>query len=117
MNNNEMICIVCPMGCHMNVSKNGDGINIEGNQCDRGRKYATDELTNPLRTVTSTVKITGSSISRLPVKTENPIPKDKMFELMRILKKVEVRSPIKTGDIILNNVLSTGVNIISTKTL
>jgi CxxC motif-containing protein len=117
MNKNEMICITCPMGCHMTVSKNGNELKIEGNQCDRGKKYATDELTNPLRTITSTVKISGALISRLPVKTENPIPKDKMLELMKILKKVEVCAPIKTGDVILKNVLSTGINIVSTRTL
>ncbi|MEN6386965.1 MAG: DUF1667 domain-containing protein [Phycisphaerales bacterium] len=117
MNNNEMICIVCPMGCHMTISREESILKIEGNQCDRGKKYATDEMTNPLRTVTSSIRIFGASITRLPVKTEKPVPKDKMFALMTELKKVQVHAPVKTGDIILNNAANTGVNIISTKSI
>jgi len=116
MENKEMICIVCPIGCHLNVSAGGAEYVIEGNKCDRGRKYAIDELTNPLRTVTSTVRVKGHGGLRLPVKTDKAFPKGRMLELMRVIKNVEIERPIRIGQIIIGNVLGTQVNIVSSKT-
>lgn len=117
MNTKEMICIVCPIGCHLNISS-ADGSNtVQGNKCERGKKYAIDELTNPLRTVTSTVKINDADISRLPVKTEKPFPKGKIFELMNVLKDIEIQSPVTIRQIILKNVLFTNIDIVATKTI
>ncbi|MCE5341190.1 MAG: DUF1667 domain-containing protein [Planctomycetaceae bacterium] len=117
MNNKEMICIVCPMGCRMTVSVNGEVCSVDGNKCDRGQKYATDETTNPLRTVTSTVRIANAEIRRLPVKTVQAFPKGKMFELMSVLKQVEVKTPVKMGDVILQNALGTNIDVVASRTV
>lgn len=105
------------MGCRMTVSVDGKTCSVEGNKCDRGKKYATDEMTNPLRMVTSTVKLVCSEIRRLPVKTEQAIPKGKMFELMSVLKQVEVKMPVKMGDVIISNALGTGVNVVASRSV
>jgi CxxC motif-containing protein len=117
MNTKEMVCVVCPMGCRMTVSVDGKNCSVEGNKCDRGKKYAFDEMTNPLRTVTSSVKIVSAEIRRLPVKTVQAFPKGKMFELMGILKQVEVKSPVKMGDVILPNALGTGIDVVASRSV
>lgn len=109
----EMICIVCPRGCHLKVSKDNQ---VSGNFCKRGEVYALNEMTNPVRTVTSTVKVKGGNINLLPVVTKNPIPKDKIFLLMEEIKKVEVNAPIKIHDVIIKNALGL-TDIIATRNI
>lgn len=117
MKRNEIICVVCPMGCHLNVSVDGSVYKVEGNKCKKGKIYAINELSNPLRTVTSTVRINGANICRLPVKTKQAFPKGRMLELMSVLSKVEVEPPVKLEQVILKDVLGTGVDLVSTKTV
>ena len=108
----ELICIVCPKGCHLKVDEN---LNVTGNGCNRGIKYGKEELTNPTRMVTSTVKIEKGEISRLPVVTSSPIPKNKIMEVMNEINKVKATAPIYIKDIIISDVLNLGVDIIATR--
>lgn len=112
--NKKMTCIVCPLGCTLEITKDGESYNVSGNKCPRGKKYAIEEMTAPKRMVTSTVKINGGSYPVLPVKTFAPIPKEKIFAVMEILKTVTVDAPINVGDIIVANIAGTGVNIVAT---
>lgn len=111
----DLTCIVCPMGCSLKVTKLEDGYKVEGNTCKRGEKYGVEELTNPRRVVTTTVKLNGSYLNLLPVKTEDSIPKGMIFEIMEELDKIVVKAPIKVGDVIVENILGTGVNVVSAK--
>lgn len=111
----ELICIVCPRGCHLKVDI--DGKNVTGNNCKRGFVYGLNEVISPTRVVTSTVKIKGVKGTVLPVKTQDAIPKEKIFEIMKEINKVEVNLPIKIGEIIIKNILDTGVNIVATKSI
>lgn len=113
----NITCIVCPMGCQLVVTKLDNRYKVEGNTCKRGEKYGIEELTNPKRVVTTTVKLKGSYLNLLPVKTSNSIPKEKVFEVMEILDKVEVSAHINVEDIIVENILDTGVNIVSVKSV
>ena len=113
----ELTCIVCPMGCHLNVEQSEEGFKVEGNTCKRGEKYAVQELTNPTRVITTTVKLENSYLQLLPVKAEEPIPMGMIFDLMEALSKVRVNAPVKVGDVIVENILDTGVNVISAKTM
>ena len=113
----ELTCIVCPMGCHLNVEQSEEGFKVEGNTCKRGEKYSVQELTNPTRVITTTVKLENSYLQLLPVKTEDPIPKGMIFDIMEALDKVRVNAPVKVGDVIVENILDTGVNVISAKTM
>jgi len=99
----------------MTVSVDGVVCSVEGNKCDRGKNYAIDEMTNPLRTVTSTVKIADAEIARLPVKTAQAFPKGKMFELMSALKQVKVKTPVNMGDVILRNALGTNIDVVASR--
>jgi len=110
----ELICIACPRGCHLKVD---DDLNVTGNLCIRGETYGKSEVTNPVRIITSTVKIKSNLINRLPIKTDKPIPKDKIFDVMKIINDLEVKIPIKINDILISNILSLGVNIVATRSI
>lgn len=116
----DLICIVCPVGCPMTIdvdSTTESGYRVEGNKCSRGIIYGIEEVTNPKRVITSTVIIKGGLYKRLPVKTDGSISKDKIFECMELINKVEVSSPIIMGEIIIENILNTGINIVSTRSM
>ncbi len=107
----EMICIVCPRGCHLKV----EGQKVEGNFCPRGEKYALNEITCPQRMLTSTVKIEAETLRRLPVITSKEIAKDMMFKVMKEINKLVVKAPIKMHQVLIKNVLNTGADIIATR--
>lgn len=112
----NLTCIICPKGCNIKVEiEEGKVTKIEGNTCKRGYNYAYSEVTNPVRTVTSTIKLEDGKM--VPVKTDKPIPKELIFKCMEEVNKVTAKSPIKIGDIIIENILGTGSNIIATKNI
>ena len=113
----NLVCINCPRGCHLTVNKNNDEIIVEGNFCPRGKEYAIKELIHPERTITTTVEITSSIHKRLPVITDKQIDKDKIMDVMKALKDIKVNAPIKRGDIIVENILGSGCNIVASKTI
>ncbi len=112
----ELICIVCPKGCHLKVDE-AQNYKVTGNGCERGVAYGQKELTNPTRVLTSTVKIEGAVIPRLPVKTDRDIPKQMLLRVMEELSRVTVNAPIHRGDVVLHNLLGLDVNLIATKTM
>ncbi len=108
-------CIVCPVGCTISVTeKDGRILSVTGNTCERGDTYARAEVTSPVRTVTSIVTVAESVKNVVSVKTEQPIPKDKIDECMQAIKSIIVDSPVRVGDVIINDVASTGINVIAT---
>ena len=113
----NITCIVCPMGCPLVVTKTDDGYKVEGNTCKRGEKYGVEELTNPKRVITTTVRLENSYLNLLPVKTKESISKDMMFEIMRELDTIKVSAPISVGDVIVKNILDTGIDVVSAKTV
>lgn len=114
MKRRELICIGCPMGCPIVVEmEDGKVLSVTGNTCPRGESYARKEVTNPTRIVTTTVRVDGGKVPMINVKTEQDIPKDKIFECIAALRGVTVKAPVHIGDIILENVADTGVNIVA----
>ena len=112
----ELTCITCPVGCALKAEIRQDGaVIITGNKCPRGAAYGEKEMTNPTRVVTSTVRVSGRKDAVVGVKTASDIPKDKIMECMKELAKVEVTLPIKIGDVVLENIADTGVNIVVTR--
>ncbi len=115
METRNLTCIGCPMGCALTVTIDGDNITVEGNTCPHGATYAKKEVTNPTRVVTSSVRVNGADIARASVKTASDIPKNKIFDCMAEICKIEVDAPVKIGDVIIENCAGTGVNVIATK--
>lgn len=107
----NVTCTVCPMGCAIEATIDGENITVKGNTCKRGELYARAEVTCPTRVLTSTMKcINGKIIS---VKTRSAIPKDKMFECMKVINSTVAGEGTKIGDTVIENVLGTGVDVIA----
>lgn len=114
----ELTCIGCPMGCPLQVTlENGAVTGVTGNTCPRGDAYARKEVTHPTRIVTSTVRVTGGTLPMVSVKTRSDIPKGSIFDCVRALKTVEVAAPVAIGQVVLENVAGTGVDVIATKNI
>jgi len=112
----NITCIVCPQGCNLEVWYNNDVISeIKGYTCKRGLDYGWAESTNPTRMLTTTVRIEGGELPVMPVKSEKPIPKELLLESMDIINKIKLKAPIKSGEVILENILDTGVSIVATR--
>ena len=112
----NLICIQCPMGCHLEVTKADDGsVSVSGNTCPRGEAYGTKEVTTPTRTVTSIVKVTNGEIPVVSVKTASDIPKEKIFDVMKEIRAAVTEAPVAIGDVVIENAAGTGVNVVATK--
>lgn len=111
----EMICIVCPVGCHLTIEGEKENLKVSGNRCKRGEVYALQEIQNPTRVLTTTVKLEGASVARLPVKTNGAIPKGKIFDAISEKKKISVKPPIVIGEIIIENIADTGIDLVATR--
>lgn len=112
----QFTCIVCPMGCALTAKiENDEVVSVTGNTCPRGDVYARNEITNPVRTVTSTVRLDdGRTIS---VKTADAIPKGKIFECMKEINSAKIALPIAVGDVIIKGVCGTEINVVATSEL
>ena len=109
----NMTCIVCPMGCQLQVELDGEKVvSVSGNTCPRGKQYAIDECTHPMRTITSTARTENGEV--IPVKTNRTIPKELMFDCMKELNKAVVKLPAHIGDVVVENILGTGADIVVT---
>ena len=109
----NLTCIICPRGCSLTVNVDGDKTTVLGHGCPKGLQYGIDEVLNPVRTVTSIVRVSNREDTMVSVKTADPISKAKIFNLMKIIREAEVTAPVKIGDIIIENVF--GTNVIATK--
>lgn len=111
----ELICISCPIGCLLEVTRDARGnLTVTGNACKRGEIYGKKEVTAPTRTVTSTVAVLSGLAPLCAVRTQTDIPKDKIFACMEEIRKAVITAPVKIGDVILENVAGTGVNVVAT---
>jgi CxxC motif-containing protein len=114
----RLTCIECPKGCLLSVDiENCRVIKVAGNECPRGEKYAIQETENPMRILTSAVVAQKLYMKMVPVRTDKPIPKAKLAEAMKEIKKIRLNSPVKPGSIIVENFLGLGVNLISTRSV
>ncbi|MBR5922609.1 MAG: DUF1667 domain-containing protein [Clostridia bacterium] len=110
----EIICTVCPTGCTIHVEGENKTITkIEGFSCPRGKLYAENEFISPVRILTSTAKVKNAKTPLVAVRSKTPIPKDKLFDCMEEIKKLELTAPVKRGDVLISDVCGTGVNIIA----
>ncbi|MBP3913150.1 MAG: DUF1667 domain-containing protein [Lachnospiraceae bacterium] len=118
MERKELTCIGCPMGCQITVElEHGEILSVKGNTCAIGDKYARNEVLHPERTVTSTVVVDGGDKPRVSVKTAGNIPKDRIFDCMKEIDAVRVQAPVRIGDVMIENVVDSGVNVVATRNI
>lgn len=113
----QLVCIGCPRGCRLTVEENSGEFIVTGNTCPRGKAFAISEMTEPKRTICSTVKTVFPGCPVLPVRVSDDIPKDRIFNVMREINAVVLTERIGRGDVIIENVLGLGVDVISTSDL
>lgn len=113
----KLICVTCPKGCTLDVTREGNTVIKIDNGCKRGHEYARQELADPRRMVASTIRILGGQHPLLPVYTSAPFPKPRIPELLLLLRKVEVKAPVNLDQTILENVLGTGIDVIASRSM
>ncbi len=112
----KMICITCPLGCTLEVTHEGETVlEVDGNTCPRGLKYVEEELTDPRRMVATTVRVKEGFHPLVPVYTKSPFPKPRIFELLAALRELEVEAPVKIQQVVLENALDTGIDVIASR--
>ena len=114
----EIICIVCPTGCRVRVSGlDPEHLEVSGNECKRGEEYALKEITDPRRTLITTVQIDHATLRRLPVRTNREIPKQSIFPCMEVINRVRVEAPVEVGQVIIADILGTGADVVATRSM
>jgi CxxC motif-containing protein len=113
----NLICIECPIGCSLSVEKGGEQWAVKGNKCPKGKDFAINEITDPRRSICSTVRTTFKKVPRLPVRTAGDVPLKEIFTVMAQINARSVDEPIHTGDVIIKNVCNTGINVIAASDL
>lgn len=114
-----LTCIICPMGCSMEVTVETDAsghkkvLSVKDNGCKRGEQYASKELQNPTRTLTTTIKVEGGVLPVVPVKTAGEVPKSSLLQCMEVVRRACCKAPVKRSDILLYDLLGTGINVIA----
>ena len=114
----HFVCVVCPIGCEIDVvHEGGKIISMEGNKCEKSVEFVSQELIEPMRILTTTVRIQGSRWPVVPVRTDRAVPKRLFPRIMKRLRLVELQAPVSMLDVVLRDILHTGANIIATRTM
>lgn len=113
MKTHNFTCVICPVGCQLSVTVDGENIEVSGNKCKRGKTYGEAEATHPVRTLTTTVFAKEAGVM-IPVRSDKPLPKENLKKYVEIIKNTKIHLPIHTGCVIIENIDKTGVNIIAT---
>lgn len=113
----EYICINCPLSCDLTLTDDNGVLSVSGNTCKRGEDYAKNEYGNPIRMLTTTVQLKNADSRLLPVISSDMIPKKLIKECLKCLYSISVTAPVKSGEVIYENILDTGVHILAAKTV
>jgi len=118
MDKKEITCIVCPIGCKITVKTDGENFEcLDGYKCKKGIEYTRSEALNPQRMLTSSILVEGGEWPLVSVKTTKPVSKNKMFDVLKIIKKTKIKAPVKIGQVIIKDVARTGIDVVSTKSV
>ena len=113
----EFVCISCPIGCRLTVTREGDEIVVAGNRCPKGAVYGREEMLSPKRVVTAVVRTDSKTFPYIPVRTDRPLPRPLIPDLIGDLDRRSVRLPAARGDVLIGNYRESGVNVVLTRTL
>ena len=119
MEERKFICVSCPLGCGLNVilDEKGQVASVTGNNCPRGAAYARTEVSDPRRVFASTVRVRGGKLPVCPIRSKTPAPKGKLKEIAKAVAELNVRAPIKIGQVLIHNVCGTDVDIVASRDL
>jgi CxxC motif-containing protein len=116
--NKHFTCVICPIGCEIDVQlEDGNVVSTEGNKCAKSEEFVLQELKEPMRILTTTIRIRGAKWAMLPVRTDEPIPKRLLFKVIEELANIEMQAPVKVSDVIIGDIAGTGANIVATRNM
>ncbi|MCH5197869.1 MAG: DUF1667 domain-containing protein [Oscillospiraceae bacterium] len=111
----ELTCVACPLGCQITVEYEGEEVfSVTGNTCKRGDAYARTEIVNPTRSLATTIKVINGVHPVVPVKSNKPVPKNRIFDCMKVINETSVNAPVKIGQVLISDILGTGADIVAT---
>lgn len=111
----HITCTVCPVGCKIFISDESGEIVIEGNRCERGYEYAMNEVVRPKRTLPTSVKVIGGSLPLVSVKSSKPIDRKRIIDIMKKIKSITVKAPVRIGDVVAEDIDGEGTSLIATR--
>jgi CxxC motif-containing protein len=114
----HFVCVVCPVGCEIDVVHDGSKIlSMEGNKCEKSEEFVSQELIEPMRILTTTVRIEGSRWPVIPVRTDKSVPKRLFPRIMRQLRRVELQAPVSMLDVVVRDIVGTVADVVATRTM
>jgi CxxC motif-containing protein len=114
----HFVCVVCPIGCEIDVVHDGEKIiSMEGNKCEKSEEFVSQELIEPMRILTTTIRIEGARWAVIPVRSDKAVPKRLFPRIMKQLRRIRLQAPVIILNVVVKDVLNTGANIIATRTM
>jgi CxxC motif-containing protein len=115
--NDRLTCILCPAGCELEVFDQGDRLEVRGNECDKGIGFAESEIRHPLRNLATSVPLQGTEARMVSVRLSGPVPRERIFPVLEAIAGLRPEAPVRRGQVLIPDVLGTGVDVIATRTL
>jgi len=113
----RLTCILCPVGCELEVERAGDDLEVRGNQCEKGISFAEEEILHPMRNLATSIPLRGTASQMVSVRLNGPVPRDKIFPILAEIAGLRPEPPIRRGKVLIPNVLGTGADVIATRTV
>ena len=112
----KLICVSCPIGCELTARiENGVVTSVTGNRCPRGEAYARQEAIDPMRVLPTSVRVIGGELPLVSVKTDQPVPKRMIWQIMDHIRTLSIEAPVKIGQVLAENIMETGANLVATR--
>ena len=111
----RLTCVLCPIGCELEVERTAGGLDVRGNQCDKGPDFAAEEVLHPMRNLATSVPLEGTESQMVSLRLSGPVPRDMIFPILAEIAKLMPEPPVRRGQVLINNVLETGVDVIATR--
>ncbi len=112
-----LTCIVCPNGCTLEVRRTAEGVVVSGNRCPRGEEYGREEVSDPHRTVTAVVCTGSAEWPCAPVKTAEPVPRERIPAVLAALRRLRAALPVRCGEKALADAAGSGIDVVFTRSL
>jgi len=114
----RLTCVLCPVGCELEVSRDGSSdVQVTGNQCDKGIPFAVEEVLHPKRNLATSVPVRGTAATMVSVRLSGPVPREMIFPILAEVAKLRPEAPVRRGQVLIADVLATGVDVIATRTV
>ena len=108
----QLICLSCPIGCHLTVREASGDLDIKGNRCPKGLDYAREEYYSPKRVVTATCSTSSPTARRVPVRSDAPVPIDQIRALLAAIYELNLRPPLRSGETVIPDFNNTGISVV-----